>query len=225
MTEASTGEPTPAELNRELRNVYDTIPQGSYELEINSDFLTAIDLLTRAISNGDLPGGQERHVGVRDVYTAGSISASEAQYLERVESEEFLALQAKLEGLLTQSSVSRQAKVVIGFQFEDDYVDGRRVGDPVESATAVRFLSTILLDAGNPASEGIFSKDANKVKEIERELYGSYLDWAEIGDAVGNRVATSELHILHDWRVAFREAYGESPYPNLEPKEDHKKND
>lgn len=218
MTEANKGEPTPKDLNHELKKLYDMIPHDSYDLEINPDFLTKLNLLIRAVQSGDLPSGQERHVSAEEAYTIQSISGREAQYLDRVESEEFLSLKARLEGLLTQSSISYQAKIVIGFQFEDDYVDGRRAGDP-SGITEVRFPSFILLDTKNPESEGIFSHDVVKVKDLERELYGNYLDWAEIGSAGGNRVATAELRILHDWRVAFRERYGEPPYPNLEPRE------
>ncbi len=218
MTEAKIGEPSPRDLNRELRNIYDAIPFDSYDLELNPDFLSGFDLMIKAVGNGDLPGGQERHISIDDIYTAQSISSKEEQYLERVESEEFLALQSKLEGLLAQTSITRQARAVIGFQFEDDYVDGQRVGDLIGNATTVRFPSALLLDLKDPQGEGIFSKDSDKVKEIERELYGCFLDWAEIGSAGGNPVATAELQILHDWRLAFWEKYGESPYPNLEPK-------
>lgn len=219
MTEAKNGEPTPRDLNHELIKLYDMIPHGSYDLEINPDFLTGLNLLIRAVQSGDLPSGQERHIGAKEAYTVQSISARDAQYLDRIESEEFLALEARLEGLLAQSSITPQAKTVIGFQFEDDYADGRRAGDP-SRITEVRFPSLMLLDIRDPESEGIFSHDVAKAMDLERELYGSYLDWAEIGSAEGNRVATAELRILHDWRVAFREKYGESPYPNLEPRED-----
>ena len=214
MTERSRGEPTPRDYNRQLRAVYDRIKPPIAHLEMDPAMLYAMSALTARILNGEVTKPQARRISTEDMFTKGSQEAVERERQERLASPELIGLEQEVSQLLyVHSSLTASAVEVAILQFMDDYADGRRMEDPIDSASEVRFSQYLILDMGEPGGEGVFSSDVDKVREIERTLYGAYLDWVEIG------FNFDEDDLLKSWKEAFREKYGEVPFPNLEPKQ------
>ncbi|MBI2420822.1 MAG: hypothetical protein HYV38_01945 [Candidatus Levybacteria bacterium] len=214
MTEAVTGEPTPRDHNLRLRAIYDQITPPSASLEMDPSIIYALEVLFKKAAEGRKRGKpMTRRISESDLYTTESKEAVKKERHERMQSPELDRLSNELRELLyVHSGLTPGAVEVAMIQFITDYAGGRRVEDPIRNATTVRFSQYLLLDMGNPDGEGIFSTDREKVREIEREIWGAYLDWVEIG------FAFDEEDLLLQWKADFKERYGDVPYPNLEPK-------
>lgn len=213
MTEKQLREPTPGEYNQQLRSIYDKIAPPEVTLEVSPAISFALFTLTDKALNGEITTPQARHISKADIFTKASQDGVKKQREERLSSPELEHLKDGVMQLLRiHSSLTAPACDVVVLQFIRDFIDGRRLEDPISHSAEVRFSQYMILGMGDPDGEGIFSQDLDKVKEIERTIYGTFMDWVEIG-----LYHDEEDHLL-SWKKAFKKKYGEVPFPNLEPK-------
>lgn len=214
MTERENSEPTPREHNLKLRAIYDQIQPNEFELEMDPVILFAFTTLIEKGLRGDFKQNpQVRHVSEKDLFTTNSKNNALNEINRKLQSVEFVNSEKEVSQLLhIHSGLTTPACKAAIDQYAQDFAKGRRLWDHIPNATTVRFSQYLILDMGNPDGEGIFSKDTNKVRDIERELYGAFMDYVEIG------FLSEEVDFLKSWKEAFKEKYSEVPYPNLESK-------
>jgi len=219
---------TPFDHNDRLRRIYGLIQPfpSSAEIQPRSG---ALDQLFRD------PQPQEEGEGPRTVFLSNiwdqeSVRRNHEEKQKRLRSAAFRILNTQLIHLLrNHGHLTQPGNLVVISQFAADFANGQRPYDDLHGVTAERFGSKFLLEY--PAdyihrrgqyetpvqrTEGIFSPDINHVKEIEREIYGQYMDWCEIGGFAERMEMVHELPLLKRWNLAFKEQYHEAPYPNLE---------
>jgi|GEM_PF-5364705 len=227
--EQARGELTPFDHNDRLRRIYGMIQPlpPSAIIQMKPDALDPIlRLPTIPLQEEESP----RTVFLSNIWDEDSIRRNHVEKDKRSHSASLRMLKSQLiSELRDYGHMTQPANFVVVSQFEDDFKNGQRPFDDLHGFGGERIGSYFLLeypadyipkrgkyDEPLPRREGVFSADAQHVKAIERELYGQYLDWCEIGGFEEKIQMVHEMPLLKRWNLAYKEKYKEAPYPNLE---------